>query len=227
MPSVSEQITSEKSFARHFADTFAAWNRKLHFYIGLFMLFFLWLFSFTGLLINHTSWKFAEFWSSRKQAEAVQTIVPPPAGSDLDQAKDIMRQSGIEGEIEWTTTRPDPGRFEFRVTRPGYGYDISTDLAQNRVTVHSYKLNVWGLIRVLHTFTGVRMADPKNQRDWGLTTLWAYSMDAVAAGLIVMVLSSYYMWWVLIRKRVLGAISLALGVVSCGLFVIGLRWMTS
>jgi hypothetical protein len=227
MPSVTEQLTPEKNFFRRFADTFEVWNRRLHFYIGLFLLFFLWLFAFTGLLINHSSWTFAEFWPNRKQADAVQYIAHPPPGSDLEQAKDIMRQLGIEGEIEWATTRSDPSRFEFQVTRPRHGYQIIADLTQNRVTVHSYKLNVWGLMRVLHTFTGVRMGDPKNQRDWRLTTLWAYCMDAVAAGLIVMVLSSYYMWWVLIRKRTLGLISLGLGVASCGLFAIGLRWMTS
>jgi len=30
-----------------------AWNRRLHYYLGLYFLLFLWLFSFTGLLLNH------------------------------------------------------------------------------------------------------------------------------------------------------------------------------
>jgi hypothetical protein len=48
-------------------------------------------------------------------------------------------------------------------------------------------------------------------------------MDAVAAGLILMVLSSYYMWWVLPQKRILGLIALISGVAVCSLFVFGLR----
>ena len=32
------------------------WNRKLHFYLGLYFLFFLWLFSLTGLMLNHGQW---------------------------------------------------------------------------------------------------------------------------------------------------------------------------
>jgi len=79
-------------------------------------------------------------------------------------------------------------------------------------------------MKVLHTFTGV-LDDPHNRRDWALTTMWAYSMDAVAAGLIFMVLSSLYMWWELPPKRLLGAVVLGLGLLSCGLFCVGLRWL--
>ena len=32
--------------------TVETWNRKLHIYVGLYFLTFLWLFSFSGLLLN-------------------------------------------------------------------------------------------------------------------------------------------------------------------------------
>jgi hypothetical protein len=35
---------------------FERWNRKLHYYLGLYFLFFLWLFSATGLMLNHQQW---------------------------------------------------------------------------------------------------------------------------------------------------------------------------
>jgi hypothetical protein len=225
MPSAIELMPSRKALPRHLADTFETWNRKVHFYIGLLLLLFLWLFAFTGLLLNHPDWTFAEFWPNRKQTDVVRDIQSPPPGGDLVQAQGIMQQLGIEGEIEWTTTRSDSSRFEFQASRPGHSYQIKADLSRNRVTLHSDELNLWGVMRVLHTFTGVRMADPKNQRDWTLTSVWAFCMDAVAAGLIVMVFSSYYMWYALIRKRRLGLLALGLGVASCGLFAIGLRWM--
>jgi len=50
-------------------------------------------------------------------------------------------------------------------------------------------------------------------------------MDAVAAGVILVVLTSFYMWWGLREKRVLGLLALALGTAVCGLFVFGLRWI--
>lgn len=50
-------------------------------------------------------------------------------------------------------------------------------------------------------------------------------MDAVAAGLIIMVFSSYIMWYRLKTKRLMGIVVLFLGFVSCGAFVAGLRWV--
>jgi hypothetical protein len=223
MPLATEK--TRKASARQVVDAIGIWNRKIHFYIGSFLLFFLWLFALTGLLLNHSDWTFAEFWPNRRQTDVAGVIQTPPSGSDLSQAQDIMKQLGIAGEIEWTTTRSTPQLFEFQASRPGHSYRIKADLAQRRVTLHRDDLNVWGVMHVLHTFTGVRLADPKNQRDWALTSVWAICMDAVAVGLIVMVFSSYYMWYALIRKRVLGLLVLALGIASCGLFVIGLRWM--
>ena len=58
-----------------------------------------------------------------------------------------------------------------------------------------------------------------------LTSIWAFAMDAVSIGLIVMILGSYYMWFRLPRKRGWGAISLTIGVFACGLFVFGLNWL--
>lgn len=106
-------------------------------------------------------------------------------------------------------------------------WNIQADLTQGRARVELTEINVWGILRVLHTFTGVRTGDSRNRRDWVLTTAWALSMDAVAAGLVLMMGSSYYMWFRLPQKRKLGIVALALGTASCGLFVFGLRWLYS
>ena len=200
------------------------WNRKLHYYLGLYLLFFVWLFSFTGLLLNHSQWKFAEFWDSRRQSSDERDISKPSPGSDLAQARDLMRQLGIRGEIEWTAAQNDGNRLNFRVSRPGHIHEIKADFTRNKASVQRIDLNTWGVMRILHSFTGVRMDDSRNGRDWVLTWVWAWTMDAVAAGLIVMVLSSYYMWYELRQKRKVGLTVLLLGFLSCGLFCVGLRW---
>ncbi len=206
-------------------DFLKLWNRKLHNYAGLFLLFFVWLFTFTGLLINHPQWQFAQFWNSRRQSTDEREIAVPPPGGDLAQARDIMRQLGIRGEIQWTTTRKDASRFDFRVSRPGHSVEIKTDLARNKAVIQRIDLNVWGVAHILHTFTGVRIDDPLNRRDWILTSVWALAMDAVAAGLIFMVLSSFYMWCEVKQKRRMGVLVLLLGFLSCGLFCFVLRWL--
>ena len=202
------------------------WNRKLHFYSGLFLIFFLWLFAFTGLLLNHPTWAFHENWKNRQETTYDRSITPPVpnATGDLAQARDIMSQLGIEGEILWTTTRTNPSHLEFQVRKPGHFFFINADWAAGRATVRRADVNLWGIMKTLHAFTGNVADDPRNSRDWALTYLWAYSMDAVAAGLIYMVLSSIYMWLRLPEKRLPGAIALLLGCVSCGLFCLGLRW---
>jgi hypothetical protein len=58
-----------------------------------------------------------------------------------------------------------------------------------------------------------------------LTNVWAFTTDAVAAGLIVMVFSSYMMWYRLKAKHRGGVVALVLGVASCDAFVAGLRWL--
>ena len=111
------------------------WNRKLHYYAGLFLLFFLWLFSITGLVLNHPTWSFAESWTKRTDTNSERAITAPgpEVKGDLAQAREIMGQLGIEGEILWTTTRSDTNQFEFQVRRPGHYNFIKADLARNRV----------------------------------------------------------------------------------------------
>jgi hypothetical protein len=225
MPSPADQLSSRKSRAREFADGFKVWNRKLHYYLGLYFLFFLWLFAFSGLLLNHGAWSFAQFFPNRKVTNFECAVQPPTPASDLDQARDLMRQFGIQGEISWNAARTDPARLDFNVSRPGHVYQIQAYLQQGRAKVAHTEYNAWGVLRTLHTFVGVSLGDPRNQRDWVLTTVWAYSMDAVAAGVIFMVLSSFYMWWGLREKRKLGLAALGLGTAVCGLFVFGLCWI--
>jgi hypothetical protein len=201
------------------------WNRRLHFYLGLYLLFFIWLFAFTGLLLNHPRWQFAQFWPSRIQSTTEQTLESVAAVADIDRARKVMRQLGIAGELQWPATQPPNGPFTFQVSRPGLVVDVKADLQAGRATVQRTQLNSWGVMHVLHTFTGVFAADSRNRRDWTLTTVWALSMDAVAAGLIVMVLGSYVMWFRLRARRVGGIVALALGFISCGGFIGGLRWL--
>ncbi len=225
MPSFIEQSALTQPAPGVAGSTLRRWNRKLHYYLGLYLLFFVWLFSFSGLLLNHSQWKFAQFWEQRRQHSEDRDIIPPPAQPDLDQARDLMRQLAIRGEIEWTTTRKDPNRFDFRVSRPGVMYEVKADFARRKAAVQRIELNGWGILHILHTFTGVHLDDSRNGRDWVLTVAWAWAMDATAAGLVLMVLSSYFMWFELPHKRKIGAAALLLGLLSCGLFCFGLRWV--
>jgi hypothetical protein len=211
--------------SRRWAAVLATWNRKAHYYLGLYLLFFLWLFSLSGLLLNHSSWAFAQFYPNRKISKFEGPIQLSSSGSDFDKASAVMRQLGIEGEIGWSSPRSDAARLEFNVTRPGRVYQVQTNLKDNRAAVTLNEYNAWGVLRGMHTFVGASPDDPRNERDWILTTVWAISMDAVAVGVVVLVLSGIYLWWNRREKRVAGLLALAVGTAVFGLFVVGLRWI--
>jgi hypothetical protein len=223
MPSLLDDGIAPESRARGAAAIFLVWNRRVHYYLGLYLLFFTWLFVFSGLLLNHPRWQFAQFWPNRLQTTTEHKIQTPAGGSNVERARDLMRQLGIEGEIQWPAQQSGP--FAFQVSPPGLVVDVKTDLEQSRATVQRIQVNGWGVMHLLHTFTGVRAGDALNTRDWALTSLWALSMDAVAFGLILMVFSSYVMWYRLTTKRLGGIVALLLGFVSCGAFLGALRWL--
>jgi hypothetical protein len=225
MPLQVDSIGVPEGRQRALSDAFLVWNRRLHYFVGLYLLFFCWLFVFTGLLLNHPRWEFAQFWPNRVQSTTEQTFQELRGTSDLERARALMTQLGLAGEIQWPAAAPAASRLAFQVTRPGLIVDVKADLGSGLATLQRNDLNAWGVIHLLHTFTGVPAADTRNTRDWALTTLWALSMDAVAAGLILMVFSSYIMWFRLKTKRVGGAIALLLGIVTCGAFVAGLSWV--
>jgi hypothetical protein len=202
--------------------TVETWNRRLHFYLGLTFLFFLWLFSLSGLLLNHGQWAMAQAANQRRETRSEQAIQPPAGATDLERARDVMRQLRLTGEIDWPAPAPQSGRLSFNVSRPSDASQVRVDLAQNHAVVQHFESGHWGMFRTLHTFSGSRVNVAGSQRDWILTTVWVIAMDALAAALIVMVLGSYYMWYRLKPKRRLGVMVLAAGVVSCGAFLAGL-----
>ena len=205
------------------ASAFLVWNGRLHYYIGLYLLFFCWLFAFTGLLLNHPKWRFAEFWANRRRSTTVHDIRVPANLAPLERARDVSSQLDLNGEIQLPARQPRDHQFAFQINRPGHIVEVSVDTLSDRATIQRSTLNAWGVMNLLHTFTGVRTADAINDRDWILTTIWAFAMDAVSIGLIVMVLSSYILWYRLDGKRLGGLVALALGFACCAGFVFGIR----
>ena len=202
-----------------------SWLFKLHLYTGLYLLLFIWLFSISGLLLNHPRWSFAQFWPQREESSFERSVDAPPETEDLAKAKNLMEQLDISGEIGLTATDPAQGSFEFMVTRPGKIIKIKTDLNSRRATVEKVQTNGWGQLHMLHTFTGVRMNDPRNDRDWFLTRVWSLSIDAVSLGCVLLVLSGVYLSLRVRRNLRWKLIILGLGTFCCGFFLFGMGWL--
>jgi hypothetical protein len=207
-------------------DGLKLWMQRAHFYVGLYLLLFVWLFALSGLLLNHSEWQFHSFWPEREESSYTTVIQLPADVTASVGAQTLMQKLELIGEIEWLERDQTPDRLEFRVTRPGYITTVQADLGHQTVSVQEIRVNKWGAFKMLHTFSGVRMGDPLRKRDWLVTKLFSVTMDGVAIGLIIMVVTSCYLWFLRKARRRQGAIVLALGVLSCVFFVWGIAWMS-
>ena len=195
------------------------WNRKLHYYLGLYFLFFLWLFSLTGLMLNHQQW-FRHIYE-RKETSYEKPIDGPAGRTELEQTRDVMRQLNLAGEIDYPASQP-VGHIDFNVARPNGAAQVRVDINAKTAYVHEFQNGHLHAFQIFHTFSGSRYTQPSSRRDWVMTSVWVLAMDALAAGLIVMVLGSYYMWWRLKKRKTIGVTVLLAGTVTCGIFVTGL-----
>lgn len=195
------------------------WNRKLHYYLGLYFLFFLWLFSLTGLMLNHQQW-FADLYK-RHEVSYDPEIRAPFGATRAEQTFDVMRQLNLRGEVDWPASQP-VGHIDFNVSRPNGAAQVRVDLNAKQAYVKEFTNGHLHAFQIFHTFSGSRFNQPASRRDWAMTGVWVFAMDAFAAGLIIMVLGSYYMWWRLKKRKSLGVVALTAGFAICGIFVAGL-----
>ena len=195
------------------------WNRKLHYYLGLYLLFFLWLFSLTGLMLNHQQW-FRDLYERRQTS--YDTPIEGLAGdTQISRTRDAMRQLNLQGEIDWPAAQP-VGHIDFNVSRPNGSAQVRVDVNAKKAYVREFENGHLHAFQIFHTFSGSRFNQPASQRDWVMTSIWVFAMDALAAGLIVMVLGSYYMWWRLKKRKALGLVILSVGAAGCGVFLLGI-----
>ncbi len=201
---------------------FTYWNRKLHVYLGLYFLLFLWLFAVSGLLLNNTSWK--AFKSNPVDVESVAPVTMPTAGDDIAKAQEIMAQLGVTGEMHRVNPRnPEPYDFGFAVVRPHAFTFVRVDIDEGVAAVRVRKWGFWSGFARLHTFASMSARGNNMFRDWWMTKVWSVAVDAIAVGVMVMLCGGVWMWWQLKPKRRVGLVCLGLGCVSCAVFVVGLR----
>jgi hypothetical protein len=201
--------------------TFEKWNRKVHFYIGLYFIVFLWLFLLTGLMLNHGNWSISRAAVQRREARYERQVSVLTGTTDIHRARDLMRQLNLMGEPDVPASQT-PGFFAFQVGQPKDASQIKIDLATGRALVDHFTNTPLAVFRIFHTFSGSKYNEPDTHRDWILTTIWVVAMDALAIGLVVMVFGSYYMWYRLKRTHTLGWIVLVGGFATCAMFFTGL-----
>lgn len=193
------------------------WNQKLHIYIGLYVLVFVWLFACSGLILNHPKWQFPQFWDSRKETTAEYPVRMPSAATDLANVQDLMGQLQLSGEIERIERKPES--FEFRVAKPHEITTVTITPASERAKVQQIRWNGWGVLNALHHLTGIHGDNAALTRNRLATWAWSVWMDVGSVGLLVLVVGGLYAWYQRKEARVAGLVVLVLGVACCGVFL--------
>ena len=196
-------------------------NRRLHIHIGLFLVLFIWLFSISGLLLNHGDWKFASFWEERKQNKKVTPISIPLGLDSIQIIQSMLFQLKISGEVNNVKLTADS--IDFSISYPGHVNNIHADFKKSICFQNELSYNIWGKLRTLHTFNGANRNNPSIQPNWLLTRVWRFSMDAIAIGLIFLSFSSWMMWYKIRKDYSWGYLTLIAGFAMAIYFVILLR----
>lgn len=197
-------------------------NRKIHVYFGLYFLLFIWLFAFSGLVLNH-HWEFTQFYQREEKQLSSHAITVPVAPDDKAVARAIAAQLDLRGEVNVSArSEQTPDLLKFQVARAGTAYQVNADLGKSSAEVEKRGPGAWRLLHTLHTFTGVSIRDETRQRNWAPTWLWVLAMDALAIGLLAMVATGIYLWWQLRARRVIGLAVLGTGVAISIYFLFGI-----
>jgi hypothetical protein len=196
------------------------WNRKLHVWLGLYFLLFIWLFAVSGLILNH-HWEATQFYQTEEKL-LTRHAIRAPAGEDLEVAKALAAQLQLRGEVTNAARDEESKALRFNVQRPGTAFQVTADLIKGEAEVEQRGPGGWRLLHTLHTFTGVSLTDAERQRNWPLTMVWIIAMDALALGLIVMLGTGIYLWWQMRSKRAIGLVALGSGTGLCLWLLFGL-----
>lgn len=196
------------------------WNRKIHIYIGLVLLFFIMLFGFSGLLLNH-HWEFAKFWENRKENQYDQTI---QISNERDQeilVHEIAAKTDLRGSIINPRFSEDSSLLNFIVAKPGTRYDVEAHLNEGKVLITEANFNTYGTMRNLHVLRNPTPKEQNSRYQSAMSAVWSISVDVISIALIVICLGGWFLWFQVERKRFyLGLISFSGGVILCAYFLL-------
>ncbi len=196
------------------------WNRKIHIYLGLFLLFFIMLIGFSGLLLNH-HWEFAGFWENRKEASYDKTVQISGEREQDVLVHEIMYNLKLNGSVISPGFSSDSVLLNFIVAKPGTRYDIQANLNDGKIRITETKFNSWGVLRALHTTRNPTKKEQSEQYQSTLASLWSISIDIASIGLIIICLGGWYLWLQVPKKRFyLGLISIVSGSLICVYFLL-------
>ena len=195
------------------------WNQKIHMYLGLCLLFFIWLFGLSGLLLNH-QWEFASFWENRKEIKYHKTIQISTEREQFPLVHEIKSKLNLDGSVNNPRFSNDSVLLSFIIAKPGTRYDVQANLNNGKIKITETKFNKWGIIRALHTSRNPTLKERSERYQTVIASIWSISLDIISVGLMIICLGGWYIYLQVPKKRFyLGLISITSGFVLCICFL--------
>ena len=190
------------------------WLRDLHLYLGLFISPFILLFAASVFYLNH-----GKLLPGVSPAAETFRELRIPGGFDrlkgadaVGQAKTILPQVGVEGEIGFLRYVSKDRHLILPVTKAGSETTVDVDLDARTATVTYRAMNLWESFAYLH-----KMPGPHNvaiRGNWIGTRVWRVFADATVYLLLFISISGVYLWWAIKAERRIGFALLGGGAVT-------------
>jgi hypothetical protein len=189
------------------------WLRDLHLYFGLFISPFILLFAASVFYLNH-----GKLLPGVGPAETFREL-HIPGGFDrlkgaeaVEQARTILPQVGVEGEIGFLRYVSKDRRLILPVTKAGSEATVAVDLDSRTATVTYRPMNLWESLAYLHKMPGPHNAAIRG--NWIGTRVWRLFADATVYLLLFISISGVYLWWAIKAERRIGLALLAAGALT-------------
>jgi len=189
--------------------------RNLHLYVGLFLSPFVLLFAVSAFLLNHPGIPLGA--PVECQTKVMQVDVP--RGFDklegmerMQQARQILRQASVSGEIGPVHYSDKDGRLIIPVSKPGYETTVDVTLRTGLASITERGTGFLDSFIYLHKMPGPHLANIRG--NWWVVRAWTWFADGTAWLLIFLSVSGAYLWAVLRSERHIGLMLLAGGVIS-------------
>ena len=200
--------------------TFAHFNRRVHLYLGLALLPWLFMYGLSSVPFAHNQFfdrrdaaKGLPLWALRTEFEFA-VPVPDESKALRALAAVLLARAGIEN-TNFGVYRQSPAQLNVY----SYSFWKSTQLKyfvdQKRVTVEDRRFR-WD-----HFLTGMH-ARGGFEQEGVLQNAWSVVVDLVCLAIVVWIASGLYMWWGLPGLRRWGLAAIAAGCVAFGVFVLTL-----
>ena len=194
--------------------------RRTHLYLGLSLLPWVFMYGISSLPFTH-----GQYFQQRDEAKKLPLWnlrferpldVPVPTEREEMKAfgRNLLKELGIEGPT-FNVNRPNPntvniGSSSFlHATRVVYAVD------KKKVTVEDRRFRIEQMLAGMHTRAGY-------EQDGFLQDSWGFMVDAACVGMVLWVLTGFYMWWGVAGHRAWGWVAILAGFGSFALFTLKL-----